>query len=59
MKRDQRIRARLARHAELMAHWEAEGWSRDTASAKAYEDLLREADADQPKSTTTKLTVRQ
>lgn len=46
MKRDQRIRARLARHAEIMAHWEAEGWSRDKASAKAYDQLLAEADAD-------------
>jgi hypothetical protein len=36
------IKARLARHAELMAKYEADGLDRKTASERAYADLLKE-----------------
>lgn len=38
-KRDQRIIERLRRHAELTTAYEADGFSRDEASAKAYKDI--------------------
>jgi hypothetical protein len=37
-----RIRARLARHAEIMAELEADGMSREAASAEAYVRVIRE-----------------
>lgn len=39
---NRRIKARLARHAEIMAELEAGGLDREAASREAYQRVIRE-----------------